>query len=259
MPLVSIITSSFNSDDFVEKTIISVLSQTFHDWELIIVDDCSTDSSVNLIQNYMINDTRIKLIQMPRNSGAAVARNAGIEAAIGRYIAFLDSDDLWLPDKLERQLNFMEDNNYHFTFTAYEKIDEDGEYFGYVGVPNKVSYHDLLKTCTIGCLTAMYDTEYFGKIYMPTDTKREDFATWLKILKKIDYAYGLNEILAQYRVYQAQSSSKKIKMAKENWRLYRHIEGFSFVKASYYFCHYAVRGILRTKTPRLARMLGVLK
>ena len=255
----SIITPSHNSSQFISETIQSVLNQSISDWEMIIVDDCSTDNSIEVIQSFVEQDSRIKLIQLSENSGAAVARNAAIEAAQGRYIAFLDSDDLWLPDKLEKQLAFMQANNYPFTYAAYDKIDESGQVFGHIGVPDRVSYFDLLKTCSIGCLSAMYDTQFFGKVYMPTNTKREDFATWLQLLKKVDYAHGLNETLAQYRVYQNQTSAKKAKMAKENWCLYRDVEGLNLIKASYYFSHYAVRGLLRTKAPGLARMLGVLK
>ena len=152
----------------------------------------------------------------------------------------------------------MEKNNYSFTYTAYEKVVENGVVFGSVGVPAKVSYSELLKTCVIGCLTAIYDVEKLGKVYMPTNTKREDFATWLNVLKKIDFAYGIKENLSQYRVYKSQSSNKKVKMAKENWKLYREIEKLNIFKAIYYFSHYAIRGILRTKFPKIAIFLGVL-
>ncbi|WP_137170446.1 glycosyltransferase [Marinomonas sp. FW-1] len=259
MSLVSIITPSYNSAHFISETIISVLNQSYTDWEMIVVDDFSNDTSVSVIQSFINKDGRIKLIQLSENSGAAIARNTAIKVASGRYIAFLDSDDLWMPDKLEKQVSFMKANEYPFCYAAYDKIDENGQFFGHVGVPDKVSYSDLLKTCSIGCLTAMYDTDYFSKVYMPTSTKREDFATWLKLLKKTGYAYGLNESLARYRVYQNQTSAKKVKMAKENWRLYRDIEGFGFIKASYYFSHYAVRGLFRTRYPRLARILGLLR
>ena|SRR5690606_25332519 len=224
MNLVGIITPIHNCSDFLEKTIQTVLSQTYQDWEMIMVDDCSTDQSLAIAQRYAAQDGRIKVLKLEQNSGAAVARNTAIEAAQGRYIAFLDSDDLWLPNKLETQLQFMKENDAAFSYSAYEKIDENGTVFGVIGVPEKISYHDLLKTCSIGCLTAVYDTHKLGKIYMPTNTKREDFATWLQILKKFDYAYGINEVLAQYRVYNSQTSAKKAKMAKENWRLYRDIE-----------------------------------
>ncbi|MFB9145475.1 glycosyltransferase family 2 protein [Halomonas alkalicola] len=258
MPLISIVTPSHNSARFVSETIQSVLDQSFVEWEMIIVDDFSTDDSVEMIKAFVERDSRINLIRLTKNSGAALARNAAIEVAKGRYIAFLDSDDLWLPYKLEKQLAFMQANNYPFAYTAYDKIDEEGLVLGRIGAPGKVSYSDLLKTCSIGCLTAMYDADFFGKIYMPVNTKREDFATWLKLLKEVDYAYGLNENLAQYRVYKNQTSANKAKMAKENWRLYRDVERLSFLTATYYFSHYAIRGFLRTKFPVLARRLGML-
>jgi len=259
MPTVSIITPAHNSAQFISETIQSVLNQSISDWEMIIVDDYSTDNSVEIIQAFVEQDSRIKLIQLSENSGAAVARNTAIEAAQGRYIAFLDSDDLWLPDKLEKQLAFMQAHNYPFTYAAYDKIDENGQVFGHIGVPDKVTYSDLLKTCSIGCLTAMYDTQYLGKVYMPLIRKRQDFGLWLKLLKKTDYAYGINETLAQYRVRTDSISANKANAAKFTWRLYREVEGLNLMKASYYFSHYAVRSLLRTKAPGLARMLGVLK
>lgn len=258
MIIASIITPSHNCAPFISETICSVLNQSFSDWEMIIVDDCSADNSVEVIQSFVEQDSRINLIRLSEKSGAAVARNAAIEAATGRFIAFLDSDDLWMPNKLEKQVQFMLDQDVAFSFSAYEKIDETGKVFGYIGVPKKTGYHDLLKTCSIGCLTAMYDVEKLGKVYMPVNTKREDFATWLAILKQVDYAYGMPDVLAQYRVYASQSSAKKAKMAKENWRLYREVEQLNLIKASYYFSHYAVRGVLRTKFPSLARKLHIL-
>lgn len=259
MPLVSVVMPLYNTEDYVINAVKSVLSQYMKSFEILIVDDCSGDLSAKIIESLVKQDSRINLIKLPVNMGVSNARNKAIEVSKGRYIAFLDSDDIWLPDKLEKQLAFMQENNYPFTYAAYDKINEHGQLFGHVGVSDKVSYTDLLKTNSIGCLTAMYDTQYFGKVYMPRNTKREDFATWLQLLKKVDYAYGVNETLAQYRVYSSQNSAKKIKMAKESWHLYRDIEGLSLIKASYYFSHYAVRGLLRTKVPGLAKMLGVLK
>lgn len=258
MPVVSIITPLYNCASFLDKTVQSVLAQTFHDWELIMVDDCSTDDSLKIAQAYAAQDKRINVIKLEQNSGAAIARNTAIKAATGRFIAFLDSDDLWHPEKLNLQINFMLTNDLAFSYTGYEKIDETGTVFGLMGVPERVHYKQLLKTCVIGCLTAVYDTEKLGKVYMPTSTKREDFATWLNILKQIDFAHGLTVPLAQYRVYANQTSGKKASMAKENWRLYRDLEKLNFFQASYYFGHYAVRGVLRTKFPKLAKLLGVL-
>ncbi|AKX50699.1 glycosyltransferase family 2 protein [Thiopseudomonas alkaliphila] len=256
--LVSIITPLYNCSTFLESTIRSIIAQSYIDWELVLVDDCSQDNSLDIANDYVAQDSRIKLIKLTKNSGAAVARNIAIEEASGRLIAFLDSDDLWHPQKLEKQINFMLENNYAFSYTAYEKINEEGKVFEYVGAPQQLSYKQLLKTNEIGCLTVIYDTKHLGKVYMPTETKREDYATWLSILKKTDYAYGMPEILGQYRVYANQSSAKKGKMAKENWKLYRNIENLGVIKSAYYFSHYIIRGVLRTKLPKLARMLGVL-
>lgn len=257
MHLVSIITPSYNSALLISDTVDSVLSQTFTNWEMIIVDDCSEDNSVEVIQSLVDCEPRIKLIKLTENSGAAVARNRAIEAAQGRFIAFLDSDDLWKSKKLEEQVNFMIDNSVVFSYTAYEKVDENGTPFQIIKVPLKVAYKDLLKTNIMGCLTVIYDTKNIGKIFMSKNTKREDFATWLKILKQVDYAYAVPEVLAQYRVYNDQSSSKKTSMAQETWRLYRNVEHLNLFQATYYFSHYAIRGLLRTKTPKLASLIGI--
>lgn len=257
MPLVSIVTPSYNSSMLIPETIQSVLSQTFTNWEMIIVDDYSEDNSVEVIQSFIDNDPRIKIIKLTENSGAAIARNKAIESARGRFIAFLDSDDLWNSKKLEKQVSFMIDNSVVLSYTAYEKVDEKGIPFQSIKVPLRVAYNSLLKTNIMGCLTVIYDTKNLGKIFMPSDTKREDFATWLKILKQVDYAYAVPEVLAQYRVYTDQSSSKKISMAKESWYLYRNIEHLNLFQATYYFSHYAIRGLLRTKIPKLASFIGI--
>jgi len=256
--MISIITPSYNSSRLISQTIDSVLSQTYKNWEMIIVDDCSKDDSVKVIQSFVKQDSRIKLIQLSENSGAAVARNAGIQAASGRFIAFLDSDDVWLPNKLEKQLAFMQQNNYPFTFAAYDKIDEQGRVLGHVGIPSRVSYADLLKTCYVGCLTAMYDTDYLGKVYMPLIRRRQDFGLWLKLLKNVDYAYGFQDTLGLYRVRDGAISSNKFTTSLYTWKLYREVEGLTFIRSVYYFMHYSVRGVLRTKFPWLARMFRVL-
>src|SRR5690554_1291639 len=200
MSLVSIITPSYNSSPFISNTLKSVASQSFDNWEMIIVDDYSSDNSAEVIQQYASQDPRIKFIQLEKNSGAAVARNTAIEAAQGRFIAFLDSDDQWLPHKLETQLAFMQKQNVAFSYAAYEKMNEEGAVIGSVGVPDKVAYRDLLKVCSIGCLTAMYDTQQLGKIYMPLIRKRQDLGLWLRILKQIPFAYGIQGPLGRYQV-----------------------------------------------------------
>lgn len=259
MPLISIITPSYNSSEYISNTIKSVLFQTYQNWELIIIDDCSQDSSLEVISQWYAKDKRIQVIALTKNSGAAVARNKGIEAAKGRFIAFLDSDDKWLPNKLEKQLKFMQDNDCAFSYTAYNKATPDGKILGEMGVPSKLQYSDLLKKCEIGCLTAMYDTSKLGKVYMPLIRKRQDLGLWLKILKSTKYAYGLNEVLASYTVRNDSISSNKLQVASYTWQLYRNIENLPLPKTLYYFSHYAINGVLRTKFPKVAKVLGVIK
>lgn len=250
----SIITPSFNSSEFISTTIVSIIQQTLTSWELLIIDDYSTDNTVSIVERFISTDDRIKLLRLNENSGAAVARNVGIEQAKGRYIAFLDSDDIWSPTKLEKQLNFMEKNQYPFTYTEYKKIDVQGKVIGDLSMPSRISYHDMLKGHTIGCLTAVYDTNYFGKVYMPIINKRQDLGLWLKLLKKGRIAYGVNESLAFYRVRSDSISSNKLSAATYTWRLYRDIENINFFKALYYFWHYAYKGILKTKLPLLKKV-----
>jgi len=259
IPVVSIITPLYNCAEYLDKTIESVLMQTFSSWELVMVDDCSVDNSLSIAQYYAGQDGRITVMQLEKNSGAAIARNTAIEVAQGRYIAFLDSDDRWLPNKLEEQLKFMQEKNVAFSYSAYEKLNEQGEVIGRVGVPEKVNYRDLLKVCSIGCLTAMYDTKMLGKVYMPDIRKRQDLGLWLKILKKTPYAYGVKDVLAQYQLRSDSISANKRSAAQYTWKLYREVENLSLPVASYYFSHYAINGLLRTKAPRLAKAFGALK
>ena len=258
MDLVSIITPLYNSEDFISETINSVLNQSYKNWELILIDDRSTDSSYEIVMAFSKADPRISVIQLDVNSGAAAARNIGIARCLGRYIAFIDSDDAWFPDKLSKQIAFMQDNNYHLTYTAYERITEDGQFINDVGVPATVDYTGLLKTNVMGCFTVIYDVEYFGKVLMPSILKRQDFGLWLQLLKTTKNAFGINEVLGRYRVRENSLSANKFNAAKYNWEIYRNIENLSFLKSLYYFSHYAIKGLLRTKFPKLAKLLGIL-
>lgn len=240
------------------KSIDSVLGQTYSNWELIVVDDDSSDDSLEIINEYSAKDNRIKVFSLNKNSGAAIARNKAIEQASGRYIAFLDSDDIWLNDKLESQISFMSNNNIKFCYSGYDKIDEYDQVIGTVGIPSKVSYSDLLKTCYIGCLTVIYDADYFGKVYMPLIRKRQDYALWLTLLKKVDFAYGYKSSTAKYRVHSDSISANKFNASTYTWRVYRDIEKLSFIRCVYSFAHYAVRGLLRQRYPKLAKLLGVM-
>lgn len=252
---VSIITPLFNSSRFLRETIESVKAQTRDDWELICVDDGSIDDSVEIVQSYAATDFRIRLVRLEQNAGSAVARNAGIDAARGRYIAFLDSDDLWLPHKLETQLEFMRLNRVTFSFTAYDRVDEHNNPLRRVDVPRRVTYEQLLKTCYIGCLTAIYDTAHFGKVHMPLMRKRQDYGLWLQLLKKTDHAHGLQQVLARYRVRPNSISSNKFDTAKYTMRVYREVEGFGLWKSRYYFMRYMLRAVLRAKLSGIERKI----
>lgn len=258
-PVISIITPLYNCEKFISSTIQSVLSQTYQNWELLVVDDFSHDNSFAIAHEFAQNDSRIKLIKLSCNSGAAVARNAAIEASCGRYIAFLDSDDKWLPHKLDTQLSFMKHRKIAFSFSAYNKLNDSGRVVGTVGVPERVCYTDLLKVCSIGCLTSMYDTKMLGKVYMPLIRKRQDLGLWLRLLKMEPYAYGINKVLAQYQLRSDSISANKCSASRFTWHLYRHVEKLSFPVALYYFSYYAVNGLLRTKFPFFARIIGILK
>ncbi|WP_104384584.1 glycosyltransferase family 2 protein [Sphingobacterium sp. HMA12] len=237
--IVSIVTPLHNGEQYVAQTIDSVLSQTYQFWELIIVDDCSSDGGPDLVKEYMLRDSRIKLIESDTNSGPAISRNKAIEASNGKYIAFLDSDDLWTNDKLEVQINFMKANNAYFTFSYYDQIAEDGKFIKNVNnLPEKVDYLSSIKSNKIGCLTAVYDVAYFGKVYMEDIAKRQDYTLWLKLLKKVKNAYCVPKILAHYRIRENSVSSNKFKLVKFHWHIYRHIEGHSFIRSLYFISNY---------------------
>lgn len=241
--MVSIITPSHNAGKFIAKTIESVLAQTYEQWEMIIVDDLSLDDSVAIVESYAQKDSRIKLIRPEHKSGPAGARNIAIEASRGRYIAFLDADDLWMPEKLENQLNFMREHDLHFTYSSYKVINEEQEELTTFQTLPEVSYKSMLKTCSVGCLTAVYDTHKLGKMYMPKLPKRQDYALWLAILKKSDNAKGLMEPLAYYRIGQSSVSSNKATAAMWQWKVYRDVERLGLAKSAYYFVHYVYHGL----------------
>jgi len=257
-PIVSIVMPMYNAEAFVEEAVASVQAQSLEEWELLIVDDASTDASAERVARLAQGDARIKLIRLSENGGAGVARNAGIREARGRFIAFLDADDRWTPEKLDRQTRFMRDRGLAFSYAAYFRMSELGEPIGVVGVPERLTYSDLLKTCYIGCLTAIYDTQFFGKVYMPVIRRRQDYALWLKLLKKVEYAEGINEPLAYYRLRGDSISAKKMGTSLYTWNMYRKVERLPLLKAAYFFSHYAMRGLLRWRFPALAKRLGIL-
>jgi teichuronic acid biosynthesis glycosyltransferase TuaG len=242
--LVSIITPSYKSTRFIKETIDSVLAQTYENWEMIIVDDCSPDESAAYIKQIIQGDDRIKLIELETNVGAAGARNRALEVAKGKYIAFLDSDDIWLPHKLERQLKFMQESEYAFTFSSYIPMSEDGsKEYPVIRVPSEIDYSGYCKNTIIGCLTVIIDRGKTGDFQMPLIKSSHDMALWLLIMKRGFKAYGINEVLAKYRLVIGSNTAKKYKAAVDVWRVYRELEGLSFFKSSWYFLHYVYNAI----------------
>lgn len=246
-PEVSVIMPAFNSEATIDAAIVSVREQSFSDWELIIIDDRSSDRTREKIASWEFVDERIHAVFLNCNGGAAAARNAGLDMAAGRYMAFLDSDDRWKPEKLENQLAFMKSHHYAFTFTGYEYILADGTANGKkVTAPKQVSYTDMLKNTIVGCLTVMIDRSLTGPFRMPPLRARQDLATWLSLLKKGICAYGLDQCLAEYRISGKGSvSGNKWKSAGKTWYVYRNVEKLSMLSACWYFCNYAANAVLK--------------
>ena len=244
--LVSVIMPSYNTEKYIAESIRSVLAQTYENWELIIVDDCSSDHTDEIVAAF--KDDRICYIKNEQNCGAAISRNRAIDAAKGRYIAFLDSDDLWHPEKLERQLRFMQDTGAAFSFTAYDKIDGEGQKLPGISVPPaKADYKKFIRCSNpIGNLTVIYDAARLGKVMVPNISKRNDFALWLQILKKLDYGYGMKDILGSYRIRENSLSRNKLKLISHHFTLYRKIEGHGIIRSIYEVaCWAVVKGVLK--------------
>lgn len=232
--LVSIIMPSYNCESFIQASIESVIAQEYKNWELLISDDCSSDGTLEIVKSYCDKDIRISLITSNKNLGPALSRNKAIEKAKGRFIAFLDSDDLWAPQKLSKQIPFIVNNKIALCYTRYDSIDEEGKLVKQAPIiPSNIDYNGLLKNQIIGCLTAIYDTELCGKVFMPIIQKRQDFGLWLRILKQGHIAYCLDEVVATYRIRQNSLSSNKIKAIRYTWKLFREIENLSLLKSSY--------------------------
>lgn len=244
--MISIITPAYNASRFIGKTIESVQAQSYTNWELLIADDVSQDNTADIVRQYAQTDNRIRLTTLDDNLGAAEARNVIIRKARGKYIAFLDSDDLWRPEKLEKQLGFMEKYKLAFTCTAYECISEDGQKVLYtVKAPGQIGYRRFLRNTAIGTLTVMINREMTGEFEMPDIRSSHDMALWLDIMKRGFKAHGLNENLAQYRLVGDSNTSAKWKAAKDVWKVYRNIERLNWFDAVFYFTGYAVNAILK--------------
>jgi teichuronic acid biosynthesis glycosyltransferase TuaG len=267
--LVSIVMPAFNCRDYFAESVKSVLAQTYQDWELIIVDDCSTDGTVDIAKQYASQDARIRLFSMPQNSGPAVVRNKAIEESQGQYIAFLDSDDLWLPGKLEIQIRMMQEQKSLFCFSSYTPFRAGGLPMPIVRAPETVGYKRMLRGSVIGCLTVIYDASIIGKRYfsegrdeiagtvyskMVKKLGHEDYMLWLNILKDCDAGLypgrsvlGINESLAFYRLRDNSFSASKRKVALYQWIIYRRSEKIGLAKSIFYFVSYMIRGILKHK------------
>lgn len=242
--LVSIITPAYNSEKYISDCIDSVLNQTYENWEMIVVNDKSSDKTQEIVESYTNIDSRIRLINLSENSGAAVARNTALDAAKGRYVAFLDSDDRWKKNKLELQLEFMNNHTYGFSFTSYEYIlDENNNTHKLFPVPVSLSFSQALKHTVIGCLTVIIDKEIIGDFRMPLVRRGQDNLTWLMILKKGFIAYGLNASLAEYRKVKGSLSNNKIIALKRQWHNYRHIIELPLHTCIYYYFFYALYNV----------------
>jgi len=244
MPLVSIITPCYNAQAYIAEAIESVLAQTYEHWEMLIVDDASTDKSREIIQSYAEKDSRIKLIMNEQNRGTARSRNRAIEQARGEYIALLDSDDVWLSNKLEVQITLMDSEVVFVCFSAYFIMNVNSQTIGCYSSFEKVSYVDLLKTSSIGTLTMIYNAKKLGKFYFH-QVGHEDYVMKLEMLKKVDFAYGIEEPLARYRIGGHSLSRNKLKAAKWQWYIYRNIEKLSLMKSVYYFLNYIYYGFTK--------------
>lgn len=222
--LVSIVMPSYNTEKYICESIRSVLNQTYPYWELIIVDDCSTDGTDEVVKPFL-TDRRIRYLKNKKNSGAAISRNWALREASGKWIAFLDSDDIWEPDKLQKQISFMRDNGYHFSYTSYIEIDEESKPNGNsITGPKCISKHGMYNYCWMGCLTVMYDADIVGLIQIADIKKNNDYAIWLKICKKAN-CYLLNENLARYRKRSGSISNHSyIELIKWHYELYRKVE-----------------------------------
>lgn len=251
-PLISIIMPAHNAADFITGSVASVREQTYDNWELLIIEDASYDKTAAIVDNLQAQDARIKVHKLPVNQGAAFARNIGIKASKGQYIAFLDADDLWKKNKLEVQLKYMEQNKIGVCYSSYELIDEQG-------VPKKqkiralkkLTFEKLLKANYIGNLTGVYNAKDLGKIYCPPIRKRQDWGLWLLAVQKAGFAVGIEESLALYRVRKNSISRNKLEMLKYNFLVYREVLNFSFFKSAYYLLAFLVEQFFVKKKQRM--------
>lgn len=246
--LVSVITPTYNCASFIGETIESIQTQTYQHWEMIIVDDCSKDNTKEVVEKYSNKDKRIKYYCLEKNSGAAVARTKAMDLAEGEYMAFCDSDDLWMENKLEKQIKFMKKYDIAFSCTSYEQIGENGNLLHKtIKTIPKTDYNRLLLDCPVGNSTVMYNVEKMGKFKVPNIRKRNDDALWLQMLKKEKYIYGMKDVLMKYRIRSNSISSNKLKVIKYHWILYREIEDLSVLRSLFHIGYWCVIKGLKIK------------
>lgn len=238
LDLISVITPHYNNLTMLQQALESVQKQTYSHYEHIVVDDASREEVRKELRLLVSSYSNVRLILLNQNSGAGFARNTGIESAKGRFIAFLDCDDIWAPNKLQIQIDFMLKKSIDLCYSEYHVMSSDRVLLNTRKIKSPINYYDLLKTNHIGCLTAIYDTKRFGKIFMPTMRKRQDLGLWLELAKLGANIEGIHIPLASYRLVESSLSSNKLSAALFQWRLYRENEGFSLIKSFYYFCHY---------------------
>lgn len=232
--MISIIMPYYNAASYIHDTVASIVAQTYTDWELLIINDCSTDANTDTVLRQVKEiDNKIQILKTPSNGGAGIARNVGIRQAKGRYIAFCDSDDWWYPTKLEEQMDFMEKNDYEFICSWYEDANEQLEPYYVMKQKGKQSFSDMLYGCNIGTPGVIYDTQRIGKQYMPELRRAEDWGLWMKILKQVDYIYTYPKTLWKYRHVPGSETSNKWKQMKSVVTMYRTVLNYSFIKAWY--------------------------
>ena len=248
MPQVSIILPVYNSERYINRTVTSILQQTFADFELIAIDDCSTDSSLMLLKEWAQQDARMQIIPNVQNLGVADTRNRGIAQANGKYICFIDSDDTWQNNKLEQQLAFMQQTNSDFSCTAYAMVDDEGRFIKNRMISKQqIVLADLLKENYICCSTVMLKTEIAKQHSMNSSYIHEDYVYWLELLQNGAKGAVLDKVLTRYRLAQTGRSANKSKAARGRWRIYREYMAYNLLKSAWYFIHYAINGIKKYK------------
>jgi len=253
--LVSIITPTYNSVQYIAETVASIQAQTYKNWELLITDDGSTDETLQILADISKEDARIQVFQLSENGGPAKARNHSIEKAKGRYIAFLDSDDVWYPNKLTEQIILMTEKQAGFCYGSFDVRFEEGPVVDQKHVAPTIDYKGLLLERAIGCLTAIYDTKIYGKVLMPDIKKRQDYGLWLHLLRIKSPAVGIQHPIALYRKRKQSVSSNPAKSAYYVWKVYYGVEKLGVLKSTYYFVLYSVRTLWQALRRQIKRQI----